>query len=125
MKETAQRIFQKTLAAIDIRAALARSLVRDGSQIRVGSLSIDLRDYNEVVAIAFGKAAFAMAEGLREILPAETRIDGILVVPSAPNRDLPGWTIFVGGHPTPNAQSFEGGHAILDRLSRCAEQTLI
>ena len=125
MKQTAQRIFQKTLAAIDIRATLTRKIARDGSRIRAGNLTVDLRDYSEIAAIAFGKAAFAMAQGLREILPGETPVDGILVVPSGPSQPLPGWTTFIGGHPLPNAQSFEAGRAILERLARCTEKTLI
>ena len=46
-------------------------------------------------------------------------------MPQAPARELPGWRTFVGGHPVPNAASFEAGRAILDRLSRCDERTLI
>lgn len=129
MKQVAQRIFRRTLAAIDVPAALARKLARDGSRIHAGEGSaavfIDLRPYREIVAIAFGKASFAMAEGLSAILAPEYRIDGILVVPASPPRDLPGWTTFVAGHPVPNAQSFDAGLTILDRLSRCDERTLI
>jgi glycerate 2-kinase len=125
VKQTAQRIFQKTLAAIDIPATLARKFARDGSRIRIANFVADLRDYDEIVAVAFGKAALAMAQGLCQIGPAERPIEGILVVPAAPNGDLPGWTTFVGGHPIPNAQSFKAGRAILERLSRCTERTLI
>ena len=125
MKEIAQRIFRKTLAAIDARAALARKITRDGTRIRAGNSIVDLREFDDIVAIAFGKAAFAMAQGLGEILPAEKVIDGILVVPSVPDRDLRGWTAFTGGHPTPNQQSFEAGRAILELLFRCTDRTLI
>jgi glycerate 2-kinase len=125
VKQTTQSIFQKTLAAIDISAALARKLDRKGSCISAAGASINLRDYSEVVAVAFGKAALAMARGLTEILAPEYRVDGILVVPSPPKDDLVGWTIFIGGHPVPNVQSFEAGHAILDRLSHCNGGTLI
>lgn len=125
MKQVAHRIFQATLAAIDIRAAFARKIAGPGFPVQAGSFVVGLRDCGEIVAIAFGKAAFAMAQGLREILPTESPIDGILVVPSRPNRELPGWTTFIGGHPIPNAQSLEAGQAILDRLSRCTERTLI
>lgn len=125
MKETAQRIFRNTLAAIDIPETLARKMDRRGSRIRIEKAAIDLRDYREIVAIAFGKAAFAMAEGLARILTPEYQIDGILVVPAAPKRDLPGWRAFVGGHPVPNDQSFEAARAILSRLARCDGRSLI
>jgi glycerate 2-kinase len=128
VKETAQRIFRETLAAIDIPATLERKLAREGFRIQAGEAVIDLRQYREIVAIAFGKAAFAMARGLNTILAPEYQAEGILVVPADESRQLPqlsGWATFGAGHPAPNAGSFEAGRAILNRLARCDETTLI
>jgi glycerate 2-kinase len=125
MKQTAERVFRHTLAAIDIPSALARKLQRSDSRICVGTTEIDLRDFSEIVAIAFGKAALAMADGLTSILSPEFPPNGVLVVPAAPQRELPGWKTFVGGHPLPTAESFAAGRAILDRLAGCGERTLI
>ena len=126
MKKTAEHVFQHTLTAIDIRAALGRKLDRRGSLISAGGSSdIDLRSFREIVAIAFGKAALAMARGLQEILTPEFPPDGILVVPASLSSPLAGWKTFVGGHPLPTAESFAAGKAILARLARCDEQTLI
>jgi glycerate 2-kinase len=124
VKQIARRIFRDTLAAIDIPAALARRLDRSGSRIHWAKASCDLRDFREIVAIAFGKAAFAMAEGLSAILAPDFSLDGILAVPAAP-RELPGWKTFISGHPVPNEASFAAGRAILDRLARCDQHTLI
>jgi glycerate 2-kinase len=125
VKQTAQRIFRETLAAIDIRATLARKLDRSGSHIHLGGNTFNLNEFREIVAIAYGKASIAMAEGLCEALAPEFLTDGILVAPVAPTRPLRGWRAFVGGHPLPNAESFAAGRAILDRLARCDERTLI
>ena len=126
MKKTAEHVFQHTLTAIDIPAALGRKLDRRGSLISAGGSSdIDLRSFREIVAIAFGKAALAMARGLHEILTPEFPPDGILVVPASLSSPLAGWKTFVGGHPLPTAESFAAGRAILDRLARCDERTLI
>jgi glycerate 2-kinase len=124
VKQIARRIFRDTLAAIDIPATLARRLDRSGSRIHWASGSADLRDFREIVVIAFGKAAFAMAEGLNAILSPDFPLDGILAVPSAP-RELPGWKTFISGHPVPNEASFAAGRAILDRLALCDQHTLI
>jgi glycerate 2-kinase len=124
-KETAHRIFRETLASVDIPTTLARRLVRTGTHLQAGEAAIDLSRYREIVGIAFGKASFGMAEAVGRVLASEYLLDGILVVPASPPRDLPGWETFVGGHPAPNAQSFAAGRAILDRLSRCHEGTLI
>lgn len=125
MKQGAQRVFRETLAAIDIPAALQRKLARSGPRIQAGDASVDLRDFNTILAIAYGKASFAMAEGLTQVLAPEFRAEGILVVPAAPPCELPGWKVFVGGHPIPNVASFAASRAILDRLARCDQRTLI
>jgi glycerate 2-kinase len=125
VKLTAQRIFRETLAAIDIPASIERKLARSGSRIRAGNASIDLREFKSIVAIAYGKAAFAMAQGLARVLGPEFAPVGILVVPPGAQAELPGWRKFVGGHPVPNEGSFAAGRGILDRLARCDERTLI
>jgi glycerate 2-kinase len=125
VKQSAESIFRAILAAIDIPATFENKLVRAGSSVRIDDAVIDLREYREIVAIAFGKAAFAMTEGLVRVLAPEYRPEGIMVVPAAPKQELAGWTPFFGGHPLPNVASFEAGRAILDRLARCDERTLI
>jgi glycerate 2-kinase len=125
VKQTVRRIFRETLAAIDIPASLERKLARSGSRIRAGDAWIDLGDFRRIVAIAYGKASFAMARGLSEALAPEYRLEGILVVPAAIDGQLAGWKTFLGGHPVPNAMSFAAGRAILERLARCDEHTLV
>jgi glycerate 2-kinase len=125
VKQIAERIFRETLAAIDIPATIDRKLARTRSFIRAGTASIDLREFRTIVAIAFGKASYAMAQGLAGVLGPEFAPEGILVVPTAPATELPGWRTLIGGHPVPNQGSFAAGRAILDLLARCDERTLI
>jgi glycerate 2-kinase len=125
MKQIAERVFRHTLAAIDIPTAVARRLGRRDSKIQMGATEIDLRDFREIVAIAYGKASLAMAEGLQAALAPEFAPEGILVTPVMPAAAPPGWKLFVGGHPVPTAESFAAGRAILERLARCDERTLI
>jgi glycerate 2-kinase len=125
MKQTALRVFRETLAAINIQAALERKLDCDGKRIHVDGSIINLFDFSEFVAIAIGKAAFPMADALVNVLPSNCSPEGFLVASTAPAHSLPGWTTFVGGHPIPTEASFVAGRAILDRLARCDERTLI
>lgn len=124
MKQVAQRAFRETLAAIHIPESIRRNLAREGSSVTVDGVTLDLRRFDEIVAIAFGKAALAMAEGLSEVLAPAFELDGIMVVPQPPARQLRGWRVFVGGHPVPNEGSFAAGSAILDRLARCTHRSL-
>jgi hydroxypyruvate reductase len=125
VKQIAQRVFRETLAAIDIPATLEKKLARSGSGIRAGDALVDLRQFDSILAIAYGKASFAMAEGVVRVLAPEFRPEGILVVPAAPPCELAGWKTFIGGHPVPNAASFQAGRAILDRRAQCDERTLV
>lgn len=125
MKSLAQRVFCETLAAIDIPATLEKTLARSGSRIRAGDAALDLCEFGAILAIAYGKASFAMAEGLTRVLAPDYPPEGILVVPGASPRELTGWKIFAGGHPVPNAGSFAAGRTILQRLAQCDDRTLI
>jgi glycerate 2-kinase len=124
MKEIANRIFQDALAALDVRAALARHLSVKGSTVDIGKEAFDLREYRKIVAIAYGKGSFAMAEAFSDIL-SDFPFDGLLVGPTEPKLRLAGWTAFTGGHPVPNEASFAAGKAILGRLHACDERSLI
>jgi glycerate 2-kinase len=139
MKRLAQKAFHKTLAGIDIEAALERHLDRDGAAIRAGDGVLDLRAFRTILAVAYGKASVAMAQGFAGILAPEFGVEGILVAPTVdpqpngpagrpPKRlraNLPGWHVFAGRHPIPDEGSFAAGRAILERLARCDEKTLV
>ncbi len=125
MKRIAQEIFRHTLAAIDIHDALERRIDRRGPLISGAGSDVDLRDFREIVAIAFGKASFSMAHALSAILAPDFAVQGIVVGPDAQRRPLPGWEAFSGSHPLPTESSFAAGRAILDRLARCDEKSLV
>ena len=144
MKRQAQNAFHRALAGIDIQAALERHLERDGNLIRAGDGAINLREFRTILAIAYGKASVAMAQGFESVLAPEFGVEGILVAPtpdaqaeelagppstalrtSRRHANRPGWQTFVGGHPIPNVESFAAGRAILDRLAHCDEKTLV
>jgi glycerate 2-kinase len=135
-KAVAREVFRQTLGAIDIPLTLERKLRRHGSWVRVGDAQVNLAAYRRIVAVAFGKAAWAMAEGLSRVLAPDFRVEGILVVPAsssadvaagaaAQGRELPGWRIFAAGHPVPTAESFAAGRAILELVAGCDDGALI
>jgi glycerate 2-kinase len=125
LKAAAEQIFRHTLAAIDIHDALERRLDRRGPLIAAAGADVDLRAFDEIVAIAFGKAAFSMAQALSKILAPEFAVQGIVVGPDAQRRPLTGWAAFSGSHPLPTEESFKAGSAILDRLSKCGHKSLV
>ncbi len=125
LKQLARQIFLETLAAIDIPATLRRKLARSGSRIRCGEAQIDLAQFDRVRVAAIGKASFAMAQGLLDVLAPDFRAEGVVAAPTASPRELPGLRAILAGHPVPNAGSFAAGRAILDLLAGCDAHTLV
>jgi glycerate 2-kinase len=125
LKSLAREIFVAALAAIDIPATLERKLNRRGSVIHSAGAAIDLARFPALRIVAFGKAAFAMAAGLLQLLQPDFAPTGILVVPSPPPHDLPGLETVVAGHPMPTAESFRAARAILELLAGCDDETLV
>ncbi len=124
-KEIARRIFRQTLASIDIPRVMERKLLREGSRLILPDAAINFSQTEKVHVVAIGKAAHAMVTGLEGILPAGTRVSGIVVAPVAPERRVPGMEYFVGGHPVPNAESWKSAEAILRLLESCDERSVV
>ncbi|MDP9339271.1 MAG: DUF4147 domain-containing protein [Acidobacteriota bacterium] len=125
LKQLARRIFQDTLAAIDIPRTMQRRLYREGAVLRCGEIAVDTRKFSTFRVVALGKAAHAMLDGLRLCLPAGISFSGIASSPAPPTRPIPGVQYFTGGHPIPNEDSWGAARAILEMLPGCDERTLV
>jgi len=125
LKALARRIFQETISAIDIPLAMQRKLRREGARLCFDDVAVDLRAFEAVLVIAIGKAAHAMVEGLEGLLLPDVPFAGVVVAPTLPARVVGRMTYFVGGHPTPDIQSWKAAEAILQLLNECDEQTVV
>src|SRR6266852_6200940 len=113
LKQLARQIFLETLAAIDIPAAMERKLLREGSLLRCDDAAIALSAFTKFRVVAIGKAAHAMLDGLRSLLPREIAFEGIACAPAPPPQPVQGIDYFAGGHPIPNQQDECGEEARL------------
>ena len=125
LKQLARRIFQETISAIDIPEAMQRKLRREGTVLRLNDMGVDLRAFAKVRMIAIGKAAHAMVEGFESLLGGGFRFEGIVSAPAPPARAAEGVKYFVGGHPTPDEQSWKAAEAILASLKECDDKTVV
>jgi glycerate 2-kinase len=125
LKQLARRIFQETISAIDIPEAMQRKLRREGTVLCLDAAEVNLRAFTSVRVIAIGKAAHAMVEGLASLLGTEFLCKGIVSAPTPPLFAVEGMKYFVGGHPTPDEQSWKAAEAILTLLKECDEQTIV
>src|SRR6202158_45976 len=125
LKHLGRLIFHETLAAIDIPVVMQRKLRVEGSLLHCGATAIELRAFSKIRVVAIGKASHAMLGGLRALLPQDIEFQGVVSAPTPPDRPPPGIQYFVGGHPIPNAESWEAAEAILSLLATCDETTLV
>lgn len=125
LKQIARRIFQETLAAIDIPATMQRKLRREGTRLHCDDAVFDLRDFRKLRVVAIGKAAHTMVGGLAAVLEPFLKFEGVVSAPTAPRKALPGMVYFVAGHPVPNEGSWKAAEAILALLKDCDEKSLV
>jgi glycerate 2-kinase len=123
LKQLARSIFEQALADCSVEQAFARRLkiISDAQGIRL------VFERNEVLAldqlrrvriVAAGKAAGAMLGSLLSQLPLAPSCDlqGVLIAADLPDHLPANIQFFPGGHPLPNAASFDGASAALSML---------
>jgi len=125
LKLLARRIFQETISAIDIPEAMQRKLQLEGTLLRLNRAEVNLRAFACVRVIAIGKASHAMVDGLHHLLGRGYPLEGIVVAPTPPLLAVAGMKYFVGGHPTPDRESWKAAEAILGLLKECDGKTAV
>jgi len=124
-KQLAREIFRDTLAALDIPRVMALKLALAGSRLILDDAEIDLSACSSVYVVAIGKAAHAMAAGLRSFLPDSYQFQGVVAAPTKPEAPISGLAYFIAGHPNPNEDSWRAAEAILTLLRDADERSVI
>jgi glycerate 2-kinase len=123
-KQLARDIFRDSLAALDIPRVMELKMTLTGSILTLDDAAIDLSGFSSILVVAIGKAAHAMAAGLRSLLPDAYPFKGVVAAPTTPERPVPGLDYFLAGHPNPNQDSWRAAEAILALLRGCDERSL-
>ena len=127
----ARAIFTHALRACSVPAAFNRHIRFEGTSLirRSSPTPIPLDHYQEILIIALGKAALPMTETLlsrlARHLPVGIPIHGVCSAPVLPTSPAPNIRYFTGGHPLPNADSFEAARETLRLLREAGPDTFI
>jgi glycerate 2-kinase len=124
-KQIAREIFRDTLAALDIPRVMELKLTLSGSTLVLEDAAIDLSACSSMFVVAIGKAAHAMAAGLRSFLPDSYPFRGVVAAPTKPEAPVPGLQYFVAGHPNPNGDSWRSAEAILALFRGADERSVV
>jgi glycerate 2-kinase len=121
MRGVAREIFLTALKNASIESAFARNLHCDRRVLRIGEDLHDLDAYNRVFVVSIGKAAHTMAAALES--QVGSGLEGI-VASSVEAPQIRGYRYFLGGHPTPTAESVQAASAILKSLDSLDSSSL-
>ncbi len=113
MKKDLRDIFFGTLDSLSLDKVMPRRVAcRDGI-LAVGDEQVDLSRCRKVICVSIGKAGLRMAEQFVDIVEPNL-VSGVVVSSVGPERDLPYFLHYTGGHPYPNAASFRAASLVLD-----------
>ena len=99
--------YDAALEAVEPRAAVARSMSLEDSVLTVGTHSFDGVSTSDVVVVALGKAAGAMAFGVHDVVGGQRGLVVTTHVGGSP------YTTCVGSHPIPDESSHRCGESLL------------
>jgi glycerate 2-kinase len=129
LRLAAREIFDQALRAVDPAAAVRSTVRLDNSQLTIAETTIELRERN-IYSIAIGKAAFAMASALEQVL-GDRLTAGIIATgasKTARTAEQPAQiaslrhSVFHGGHPEPNEESLKAAEASFDLLKTADDE---
>ncbi|HEX5283228.1 MAG TPA: DUF4147 domain-containing protein [Bryocella sp.] len=125
-REMLRTIFQETLAAIDVRKALARTISCQQGVLQIADLGYRLADFDRVLVISIGKAAVPCAEVLLAALAgSKTPVEAVVVGPGETVNFPCSIRRWQGSHPLPDASAREAAQHILTALRSSTARDLV
>ncbi|MGB8010022.1 MAG: DUF4147 domain-containing protein [Terriglobales bacterium] len=121
-REVAREIFAAALKNASIEAAFARNVHCERRVLRIGEDLHDFDAYHRVFVVSIGKAAHTMAAAFEA--QVGSNLEGIVASSVAPSSQVRGFRYYVGGHPTPTAESIRAAEAILKSLKSLDSSSL-
>ena len=124
MKQTAQRIFEVAVEAVEPAAAVRGFLRRDGETLLVDGQPYNLRSFERVTVVGAGKAGAPMAAAVEEILGPRVR-GGLINVKYGHTQPLRSVRLQEAGHPVPDESGRDGAQEMLDLVRSLGERDLV
>ncbi len=104
---------------------MQRKLTLNGQSFVLGDGQVLLPLSKEVIVVAIGKAAHAMAVGLRTLLPESIKFRGVVAAPAPTSTPIAGLQYFVAGHPDPNSGSWQAAEEVISLLREAQEGSVV
>ncbi|MGH7890096.1 MAG: DUF4147 domain-containing protein, partial [Thermodesulfobacteriota bacterium] len=123
-REHALEIFKQALEAVNPIRCMKEHISLNGNLLSIDSSQYDLKKYEAVFVIAFGKAASAMGKATEELL-GDRITDGIVISNSLPGFSFSKLRFRLSSHPIPDERSLEVAKEVLKLLEKTGEKDLV
>ncbi len=127
LRADAEAIFRAAVQRADPRALMQAALRVGPHSLRVRSggavASWDLRDFERILVLGFGKASAGMAAAVEELL-GDRITEGLVAVKTGFARPLRRVRVVETAHPLPDQRSLDAGRALLALARQADERTL-
>jgi hydroxypyruvate reductase/glycerate 2-kinase len=124
MRNDAYSILSEAISAVDPSACIYRSMNKENETVSINGSSYDLSLYDNIYAIAFGKAAISMSKAIEDIL-GDFLTGGIAITKYGFADTLTKMKVYEADHPIPDANSVAAGQYVHDFLEQTGERDLI
>ena len=122
LRAAALDIFQHALRAVDARKAVRHAVSYEGSRLRIVDSKFTLNT-RPIYVVGIGKAALSMALGLNDVSGLKIQRAVISTSHSTSTPPLPSnYTVFYGGHPLPNPESFNAAERAFEMLREAKDK---
>ena len=122
----AMDIWDNSIKSVDPYYAVKDKITLTDDWMEINKEKIDIKKYNRIFFIAFGKASEKMSEALCEIL-GENISSGIIINPYNPASETEKKNIryIQAGHPSPNENSIQAGQQVLELADEIKKDDLV
>ena len=124
LRKDARELFDRALEEADPRKCVLERLELRGSRLFVADAVFDLGDFESVYAVAFGKAAPAMAGALEELL-GDFVTRGLVVSNVEPETPFRRMEFHLSSHPAPDERSVEAAEKAVSLLEKSGKRDLV
>jgi glycerate 2-kinase len=127
LSQQARAIFAEAMRQVDVRRVTQHHLQCDGETITLGEVAIPLRELDQLLILALGKAAVPMYQAAHEALrrPLQLECHAVVIAPQAPAEEILDADFLRGPHPTPDRDSLRAADAVLSLLRRTTPRTAV
>jgi len=127
LSQQARAIFAEAMRSIDLGRAVQQHLHCNATTLILGEANVPLRELDQILVLAIGKAAVPMYQAAEQILRRASHLQrhALIIAPQPPAGLPPDASFLHGPHPTPSAESLHAADTALALLRRVTPRTAV